>query len=182
MNHLTLFLGTMRRSITGILEKEVLKSLLTVLNEIGQQQKKKQLLIFKPHPRRGVPIDIAGLIGDVANYKYVEVAVLTVSGQWLASKAAIVLGMTSMLLFEASIMGRAVISLQPARKKQNSITDHRKGIIVIEQMDELQGKIAYLIQEKRCPDLGSSENIEKFMTGLLAVKGGFNAGSDKSFT
>ena len=82
------------------------------------------IIAVKPHPRQN-PQNI-NLPEDTAN---LQMRIVT-EGHWeLLAAADIVTGMNSMLLYEATIMGRPVIALQPGRIAENLIES--PGMIIV---------------------------------------------------
>jgi glycosyltransferase involved in cell wall biosynthesis len=66
----------------------------------------------------------------------------------LAANAVLVVGMTSLLLYEAAIIGVPVLSYQPNRNLVSDVTDGRPGIFVVTKPDELDDAIDLLCRSR----------------------------------
>ncbi|MGO9952142.1 MAG: hypothetical protein ACLPN1_08010 [Dissulfurispiraceae bacterium] len=116
--------GGSEKDTRGYTEMEVLALTAEVLKYIGQQQFK---LVFRPHPRGGHSDDVHSLINRSSNI----VLETGFTSRDLVACAKTVVGMTSMLLFEASVMGIPAISIQPNKKKSSDVIDYCSNIPVV---------------------------------------------------
>ena len=116
----------------GYTEAEVLE--LTV-NALEMLEKQNLKLVYRPH-RRGCSTELTSIIENHSN-------VIVDNGAFdprdLATCANAVVGMTSMFLFEASIMDVPAISIQPSRILSSDLLDHSNNIPVVinSRVDEI---------------------------------------------
>jgi hypothetical protein len=105
------------KDVLGYTEAEVLKvtaDALQVMEEV------KYKLVFRPHPRGGCPGEIQAVINSHSNIDYD--AGIFYSRDLVACARAVV-GMTSMLLYEASVMGVPAISIRPNKRLSSDLID-----------------------------------------------------------
>ncbi len=90
------------------------------------------VLVVKPHPRQKGTVEAPDLAARGARIHVCDgdrVAML--------HAADIVLGVHTMLLYEASVLGKPVISIQPGKRGVCDLTDGRPGIVVVENARQL---------------------------------------------
>ena len=110
----------------GYTEVEALRLLCDVLTTRGDQHNEWYTVAVKPHPvQEGTTL--APLVGDAR-----RVHVCLVAGDRLDLVAAsrIVVGMNSLLLYEAALMGKPVVALQPGRRGPSDLVDYHPGILL----------------------------------------------------
>lgn len=90
------------------------------------------VLLLKPHPRQ---VDA----GEMPNPPAGDVRIQVCDGDRveMLHAADIVLGLRTMLLYEASVLGKPVISIQPGKRGVCDLTDGRPGIVVVEDARQL---------------------------------------------
>jgi hypothetical protein len=136
-NYLVLFVsephsqtyGLDTRCILGYTEQDSLALTLTALEHIGKDCKKKLCIAVKPHPGEE-PTRLACVLEAQKMLEYVTGLIVNGPRHALVAASDIVVGMTSMLLYEASLMGRPVVSVQPNRLVGSDLTDCHAGIEV----------------------------------------------------
>ena len=111
----------------GYTEGDALSLLLAALETVGEDRKESYVVAVKPHPTedRFALTDRIGMAGG-------RVAARLVEGDRrdLISASTLVVGMNSLLLHEATIMGKPVIALQPGRLGPYDWVDHQPGILL----------------------------------------------------
>ncbi|MFQ5533273.1 MAG: hypothetical protein ACE5EM_00430 [Sphingomonadales bacterium] len=127
-------------------------------------------LLLKPHPRQilsgalpGAPRSSAdGLSIHICDHGRVE----------MLHAADIVLGAHSMPLYEASMLGKPAISIQPDKKHVRDLTDGRAGIDVvtdIEQLKQALGQALDLVAQSASrprPAPGEPSHARRFLSAL----------------
>lgn len=131
------------------------------------------VLLVKPHPRQKA----AGETPDVATGG-VRIQVCDGDRVAMLHAADIVLGVHTMLLYEASVLGKPVISIQPGKRGVCDLTDGRPGIAVVENarqlataLDEAIARVASGAGRKPARAPGGS-HAERFLDALGMLRRG----------
>ena len=118
-------LGGNEKDALGYTEAEVLRM---TANAIGLMEGEKPRLVFRPHPRGGYSSEIKSIINTCSD---VVLDAGTFNSRDLVACAQAVVGMTSMMLYEASKMGVPAISIRPNKKLTSDLVDYRSGISMV---------------------------------------------------
>ena len=110
-------LGGEEKDVLGYTEAEVLK---VAADALQMMEGEKYKLVFRPHPRGGCTGDVQAMIDGHSNI-VVDAGIF--NSRDLVACAKAVVGMTSMLLYEASLMGVPAISIQPNKKLSSDLID-----------------------------------------------------------
>lgn len=137
--------GGKEREILGYTENEVLSIVLDSIEILRQKSGHKFQLVYKPHPRGINSKEVMALLKD----KNIKIANTTFSPYDLCVCSNAVVGMTSILLYEAMLMGCKVISLRLGKKIENDIIDHQKRIIMAMNKSDLLHKLEHLLKQKK---------------------------------
>jgi hypothetical protein len=119
----------------GFCEDEVVALVATAAADTAARLSQKIHVVFKRHP-----IQIAhGTAPHATSDDERAVSFSCFDGDRLEiiTAADVVIGMRSMLLFEAALLGRRVISVQPQRLESCDLTDGRPGIEIVDSALEL---------------------------------------------
>jgi hypothetical protein len=117
--------GGDEKETLGYTEAEVLTLAVEALDKLERQT---FTLVFRPHPRGGHSRETT-LVAD--RHGSVTVDKVEFNSRDLVACARAVIGMTSMLLFEASMMGVPAVSIRPNKRLSSDVIDHCKGIPVV---------------------------------------------------
>jgi len=111
-------------------ETEALELTISVLEELGRERMERIFLAVKPHPREGT----AGFQLFLASHRVLEWVNFRLvdkeDSYALVASADLVVGMSSVLLYEASLMGRPVVSIRTSRRQEDDTVDCHRGIRV----------------------------------------------------
>jgi hypothetical protein len=107
----------------GYTEQTVLRMLVTALERIARQCPEKIVLIVRPHP-----LDRPESLHCVAEGPLRLVVDSRGKGRDVVLAADLVVGMTSMLLVEACLLGGVVLSLQPGLRQADALPTNRWGV------------------------------------------------------
>ncbi|MBF0283716.1 MAG: hypothetical protein HQL51_04580 [Magnetococcales bacterium] len=119
----------------GFSQEEVLSDLLDALAQVAPERSGGVLLAIRPHPREnpeafdGVGAGIPGL--RVVVDRHADGLESVLAADWVG-------GMNSVLLMEACLLGRPVVSLQPGLRLPDPLPSNRAGAsLVITQREEI---------------------------------------------
>lgn len=107
----------------GYTEQTVLDLLCAALSRIVLRRGGAITLVVRPHPREGVI--------DLSRFESAPVRVISDSthdGRQMALAADLVVGMTTVLLVEACLLGCVTVSLQPGLRKADVLPTNRAGL------------------------------------------------------
>jgi len=166
--------GTAAQTILGYTEKTVLELVIATLNRLGKELEKRFCLALKLHPSEDRN-HLTGMLKQHRNQQWVVNTMVEGDRHRLIAASDMVVGMTSMLLYEATLMGRPVVSLQPNRKQTNDLTDLHSGIILVtdKHQTEVTLREALLVREAVViPAPGPPRNAtECFLSYIFAQTG-----------
>ncbi|CAK0778741.1 hypothetical protein CCP3SC1_990005 [Gammaproteobacteria bacterium] len=111
----------------GYTERDALTLLFNVLETIAEVRKENYTVAVKPHPRED-PLALTDLF--VTTHGRVQAKLVEGNRIELASAAEVVVGISSLLLYESALMGRPVVALQPGRVGPSDLVDHHPGILL----------------------------------------------------
>jgi len=115
----------------GYTEKTIFKSIYKTLGKISLKRKLNITLLIKLHPRENLHnYDL--LLNNLPSYQKLKVKILphnNISNWDLLLGANLIIGMSSMLLIEALLLGQPIVSVQIGLKKANPFVLAKKGII-----------------------------------------------------
>ena len=137
--------GGNEKDVLGYTEAEVLR---VTANAIELMEGGKFKLVFRPHPRGGCTGEIESII-DSHGTAVVDAGKF--NSRDLVACAKAVVGMTSMLLFEASLMGVPAISIQPNKKLFSDVIDGSSGIPVVIRSDDVRSEMEKILCAKHEP-------------------------------
>lgn len=116
----------------GYTELTVLSVFLPRLNALAQQCACQITILIKPHPVELQEQGLKDLLVQLDAFTALTIKIVEETQRYqLISACDVVIGMTSLLLFEASLIGRPVISLQFNRQHGCDLTDNRDAIEVV---------------------------------------------------
>ena len=113
----------------GFCEEDVVAMLGAAAADCAARLSRKIRVVFKLHP-----IQVAhGMRPTAASHdeRYLTFSHFDGDRLQIVAAADVVVGMRSMLLYEAALIGRPVISVQPQRIESCDLTDSRAGIEVV---------------------------------------------------
>lgn len=113
----------------GFCEEEAIGLLAAAAADTAARLSRQLHVVFKPHP-----IQIAqGTRPTVRSHdeRFVTFSCFEGDRLELVAAADVVVGMRSMLLYEAALAGRPVVSVQPQRLESCDLTDGRAGIEIV---------------------------------------------------
>lgn len=116
--------GDDEKAVRGYTEAEVLELTAKALDSM---QGLGGVLLYRPHPR-GCSAEVASII---TQRRDIIMDTCDFDTRDMVSCASGIVGMTSMPLFEASIMGVPAISIQPNKKTSFDIIDHCSKIPIV---------------------------------------------------
>ncbi|CAK0743378.1 hypothetical protein CCP3SC5AM1_1170004 [Gammaproteobacteria bacterium] len=116
-------------SSLGYTEVDALNLLFNVLETVGENLGETYTVIIKPHPREN-SMDLTNLVMMASGYQRVQARLVDGDRLELVAAAKVVTGMSSLLLYEAALMGRPVVALQPGRIAPSDLVDHYPGILL----------------------------------------------------
>jgi len=125
------------RSTLSYTERDALTLTLTALERIGEESQERFCLVVKPHPLEE-PDRINCVLKAHKTLRYVTSLIADGPRDALVEASDVIVGGTSMLLYEASLMGRPVISVQPNRIKESDLVDYHNGIELATNMKQTQ--------------------------------------------
>jgi UDP-N-acetylglucosamine 2-epimerase len=138
----------------GFTEKTIFSSFLATLERCVERSTKGIHLVVKQHPR-----EVSGNLDDLLER---ELGSFTVTidrssdPMELIHASDLVCGMSSMMLIEAAIIGKPVLSMMMGLKRENPFVLDRRGIIRSARTDEEVEKLLYRAL------LGEPEGLGKF--------------------
>ncbi len=130
----------------GYTEDKALACTLAALSAIAIAEGIRWRVLIKPHPRQ-TPEQAAAIVARCADPAPSGLSLRIAGGEdrrQLVAIADLVLGITSMLLLEASLTGTPVISVQPDRRRGCDLTD-RPGITVATSQAEVSRALQTLL-------------------------------------
>lgn len=113
----------------GFCEEDVIELLAAAAADTAARLQRRIHVVFKPHPiqiARGVRPGM-----QIHDERFVSSSCHDGDRLELVAGADVVVGMRSMLLYEASLAGRPVVSVQPNRLESCDLTDGRPGIEIV---------------------------------------------------
>ena len=159
-----------RSNSLGYTEATVLKTLLTCLERWGRQKNQPVTLLVKPHPVESKERYLTDLVSASSAYDYLDVKIFSNSNRYeLISACDAVFGMTSMLLFEAAVIGRPVFSLQFDREKACALSDNRPGIRVLTRQQEMLPALEQIASATFVDRLEQQTNVADNFIDLLTA-------------
>jgi hypothetical protein len=150
----------------GYTELAVLRRVGDALNRVGAARATRITLVIKPHPRFP-DRPYADLVGAGA-WAHVRLVVSHQPAPALVAHARAVVGMTSLLLFEAAVIGTPVLSVQPDRLRGSDITDGRAGIDVITLDSDIDARFATVYATATATPRPAQRQWADRAAGLLA--------------
>jgi hypothetical protein len=136
------------RDVLGYRESEVAAQIAAALQIFARNNKTVVRLVIKPHPRQPEVPYVPSLEQAISSEDTISLTVSQLPALDLAANAVLVVGMTSLLLYEAAIIGVPVLSYQPNRNLVSDVTDGRPGIFVVTKPDELDDAIDLLCRSR----------------------------------
>jgi len=111
----------------GYTERDALTLLINALETIADNQGEAYTVAVKPHP-----LEDSVAFTDLLTAASGRVRVVLVKGDRieLVTAAKVVTGMSSLLLYEAALMGQPVVALQPERIGPSDLVDYHPGILL----------------------------------------------------
>jgi hypothetical protein len=143
----------------GFTEGEVLSLTLAALEEIGSARGEKFTVAIKLHPTEA-PEAVGEVLGRVLSYTHVSAAVIDEQRYEVVAASDVVVGMTSLLLYEAALMGRSVVSIQPNRLQRNDMTDFCPGIEVVTGTAGVRSALEVALDAKMMGDIAGAQQVE----------------------
>lgn len=121
------FYGTKgTKNSLGYTEKDALALLFDVLDMVGKNRGETYTVAIKPHPLDNTPsVPIM-----IPSGKRIRACLVEFDRLELVAAAEVVIGMNSLLLYEAALMGKPVVALQPDRIYPSDLVDHHPGILL----------------------------------------------------
>jgi hypothetical protein len=113
------------KDVLGYTEAEVLR---VTADAVQMMEGEKFKLVVRPHPRSGCTDEIKSIIDSHSN---IVVDAEKFNSRDLVACGKAVVGMTSMLLYEASLMGVPAISIRPNKKLSSDVIDCSSKIPVV---------------------------------------------------
>jgi hypothetical protein len=148
------------KDILGYTEAEVLSFVLDAVVYLNQTYGKAFRLVYKPHPRGMCSEDVKTILKK----KNISIADNSLYSYDLVACSKAVVGMTSMLLYEAMIMGRVVISYSPDEKVRSDIINQQNGIVVVRNIIDLVNKLSLVVKPEgdiiKRPLILNSRNLD----------------------
>ncbi len=111
----------------GYTEGKALRLLFDALETLGESRNESYTVAVKPHPVEDSAA-LTHLLGMASSR--VRARLVTGDRLDLVSASDLVVGMNSLLLHEAALMGRPVVALQPGRRQPSDLVDHHPGILL----------------------------------------------------
>jgi len=145
-------LGENEKEVLGYTEAEVLRMTANAMQMIEGEKLK---LVVRPHPRGGCTGEIKSIIDSHSN---IVVDAGRFNSRDLVACGKAVVGMTSMLLYEASLMGVPAISIRPNTKLISDVIDCCSNIPVVtsSRIDDVLGGMRKILSTK--PEPGNITN------------------------
>jgi len=134
-------------ALSGYDEVDVLRLLIDALAGLPAQ------LIVKPHPREE-PLRLAGLMKDMGRSGRLETEL---TGREAVAGADTVVGMTSILLLEAAVAGRPVLSIQPGARED--WTEHFPTLM--SNAETVSGARAWLLDDENRSIRGPDDHLSR---------------------
>jgi len=164
-----------RPSYLGYTEHTVLNALVPALETIAKRDALKMTMLIRPHPREQKR-DLESWRSD-----YLRILVSADGdGRELAMASDLVMGMTSMLLLEACLLGCLIASLQPGLRAADSLPTNRTGLSkaiyreteiepVIERLlcdDEVRGEALARLGKAALPE-GATQSVARLIRSMF---------------
>ena len=109
----------------GYTELTILTALISSLEKIAEEAERRIVLVVRPHPKEGR----SHFMEIVGECRHVRCSFDSGSTPWeLMNRADLVCGMSSMFLIESVILGRPVLSIQIALRREDPFVLARRGI------------------------------------------------------
>ncbi len=131
------------------------------------------VLAVAHHPRQD-PAAVARMVAELSRRRSTRVAVIADHDRFaMVGGADALLGMTSTLLYEATLAGRPVVSLQPGRRQGSDLTDLHPQIVVVTEPGEAAGAVrAALRRREPAPERVAPESAtERLVRYILQRRG-----------
>lgn len=153
----------------GYTERTIFKQLIEVLEDITEQYKKKINIIIRLHPKEKE--NNYDDIIDSINSKYISILIdKKINGFKLMYSSDLIIGMSSMFLIEAAVLGKSIQSIQIGLRRENSFILDRRGILKsIICKEDLKNVIENYINKNRIMkrtlniNYGSTDRVVKFI-------------------
>lgn len=122
-------MAAMLDSHTQIDERAVLAAVALALDEIASLDDLDMTLVVRPHPRERL------VLADLPRTRRVRMALSPNGDPWAAALAAdLVIGMTTALLVEASLLGCVVLAVQPGEDTINPLPPALGGATTVNEL------------------------------------------------
>lgn len=146
-------------------ERELLETLVRSLDEIAESENVDILLAVRPHPRESLRPQ------EFPHSERIRLVLSADADPWSAALASdLVIGMTSVLLVEASLLGSVVVSLQPGGGRLDPLPP---GIVPVYDLATLRGTLnECLLDDERRAALRTAKTdwmIESATVRILAL-------------
>ncbi len=155
----------------GYDEKTILAELLTALEQINPLIDQEIHLFIKPHPRE-LKENYRWI--DTHYHGPVKIRLIENYDNWkLLLASDLICGMSSMLLLEAVLLGKPVLSIQIGLQKEDPFVLSRRNILPsILQAEQLPGQLKHFIQDHSQRinwqvELNASQNIISIMEDYI---------------
>jgi hypothetical protein len=157
----------------GYTERTILKELVDSLEKIVPMQDKEVKFIIKLHPKEGFD-NFSNLLSEFES-KGIKFIVDTDTEPYLLIMSSnLICGMSSMFLFEATLMGKPVVSIQIGLNRENPFILDQRGIIKsITDKSALTETLRILIPDGNLPIIdygvhnGAVKKVIEYMEELL---------------
>ena len=153
----------------GYTEHDALGWAITGLAQLARRCRTGAAMLVLPHPRQQ-DAEVQAMADAARPADRVRVVVHRRDRRELVTAADLVLGMTSSLLYEATLAGRPVVSLQPNRKQGNDLTDLHQAIAEAAQQREVLPALKVALERgapRPAPLEPGTGRLTRHLLGLL---------------
>lgn len=159
-------------SYLGYTERDALALALEALAPVAADAGAGALVAVVPHPRQDpgeVSVMVRGLCQGLQSGGVRAEVIRDHDRFALVGGSDAVLGMTSTLLYEASLAGRPVVSLQPGRRQGSDLTDLHPEIVVVTEPGQARPALeaALAPRQQRRGEVEVASATERFLGYIL---------------
>lgn len=136
-------------SYLGYTERDALALALEALEPLAAED--GVALAVAPHPRQD-PAAVGRMVRELSRGRSTRVELITDHDRFaMVGGADALLGMTSTLLYEATLACRPVVSFQPGRLQGSDLTDLHPQIVVVTEPGEAAGAVQAALSGREVP-------------------------------
>lgn len=142
-------MGEDEKKTLGFTEIEVFELTIKNIIQLNKEYNQQYSIIYKPHPRGFISKQIHEIIDYYKNKIEIFISKADTNSWKLVYQSRLVVGLYSVLLYEAMLLGSQVLSIQPNKKIRIDNIDRRDGIFLVTKESDILPILKRLIKQQR---------------------------------